>query len=105
MPSLVLAIDAQTASKALVVAAAGFVGLAIVSAFVMKKIVTKIASLVILLGLGVLMWSQRVPLQDCLDGVQAATSVEDLDTTCTVFGRELTVPTSMIPDRLRPPAG
>jgi hypothetical protein len=72
---------------------AGAVLLALVAVWVVKQVVTKVLTVAILLAIAALVWSQRAELTDCADRVQL-TIDQGLapDTTCTFFGREVTVP-------------
>lgn len=66
--------------------------LAAVTAFVVKAVVGKVVTIVVLGGLAVLVWSQRQTLQDCADRVGetlGAGAVDDM--TCTFFGRDVTI--------------
>jgi protein-S-isoprenylcysteine O-methyltransferase Ste14 len=70
----------------------GAVLLAVVSAFVVKAVVGKVVTIVLLGGLAVLVWSQRQTLQDCADRVGATLGAGAVDdTTCTFFGRDVTI--------------
>jgi hypothetical protein len=80
--------DAQTI--AIVAATALAVG-AVVSFWVMKSIMQKVAAAVLLGLLAFAFWTQRVSLQDCADKVQesfelAGTDVVVTDTECSFFG-------------------
>ena len=80
---------------ALVAATALAVG-AVVSFWVMKSIVQKLAVAALLGVLAFAVWTQRVSLQDCADKVQGnftrdGTSVTVTDTECSFFGAKVTV--------------
>ena len=85
--------DAKTI--ALVAATALTVG-AVVSFWVMKSLVQKLAVAVLLGVLAFAVWTQRVSLQDCADKVQdnfelAGTDVVVTDTECSFFGITVTI--------------
>ena len=85
--------DAKTI--ALVAATALAVG-AVVSFWVMKSLVQKLAVAALLGVLAFAVWTQRVSLQDCADKVQdnfelAGTDVVVTDTECSFFGITVTI--------------
>lgn len=85
--------DAKTIS---IVAATVFAVGAIVSFWIMKTIMSKIVTAVLLALLAFGVWSQRVSLQDCADKVQdsysrVSTDVTLADTDCSFFGLTITI--------------
>ena len=85
--------DAKTI--ALVAATALAVG-AVVSFWIMKSLVQKLAVAALLGVLAFAVWTQRVSLQDCADKVQdnfelAGTDVVVTDTECSFFGITVTI--------------
>lgn len=85
--------DAKTI--AIVVATALAVG-AVVSFWVMKSIVQKLAVAALLGVLAFAVWTQRVSLQDCADKVQDSFELADSDVTladtdCSFFGITITI--------------
>lgn len=85
-------ITLETARNIAVLAALGFVLVALVSAWLIKQIISKLVTVGVLIVLAVIVWSQRGSLDDCADQVQdrlRAGAVDD--TTCTFFGRDVTV--------------
>ena len=85
--------DAKTI--ALVAATALAVG-AVVSFWIMKSLVQKLAVAALLGVLAFAVWTQRVSLQDCADKVQdnfelAGTDVVVTDTECSFFGISVTI--------------
>lgn len=85
--------DAKTI--ALVAATALTVG-AVVSFWIMKSLVQKLAVAALLGVLAFAVWTQRVSLQDCADKVQdnfelAGTDVVVADTECSFFGITVTI--------------
>jgi hypothetical protein len=85
--------DAKTI--AIVVATVLAVG-SVVSFWVMKSIVQKLAVAALLALLAFAVWTQRVSLQDCADKVQdnfelAGSDVVVTDTECSFFGFTVTI--------------
>jgi cellobiose-specific phosphotransferase system component IIC len=91
---LALALDA---AKNIAFAVAGiFVVGAVASAWIMKTIVQKVVTALVLVILAFAVYSQRTSLQECADKVQgnvgrAGTSVSVLDTECSFFGITVTI--------------
>jgi hypothetical protein len=84
--------DLETVRNVALVVVAGAVVLALVTAYLVKAVVGKIVSIVLLGGLAVLVWSQRQSLQDCADRVETTLGAGAIDdTTCTFFGRDVTI--------------
>lgn len=88
----VLAVSLSQAKTIAVVVAAALVVAALAWAWLMKTIVQKVAGLVILLGLAGVVWWQRAELQSCADDVRANAAVPGTDTTCSLFGQDVTIP-------------
>jgi hypothetical protein len=62
------------------------------TAVVVKAIIGKMLSVLVLGGLAVIVWSQRTSLQDCADRVGATLGAGAVDdSTCTFFGRDVTI--------------
>lgn len=85
--------DAKTI--ALVAATALVVG-AVMSFWLLKSIVQKLAVAAVLALLAFAVWTQRVSLQDCADAVQdnfelAASDIVLTDTDCSFFGVTVTI--------------
>ena len=91
----VLALTLGQAKTIAVIVALLLLGLALLSAWVMKTLAQKAALAVILSLLAVLVWSQRAALQECADKVraEARTDVRQVDTTCSFVGRDVTIST------------
>ena len=66
----------------------GAIVLAVVLAVVIRWIVGKLIAVAILVVLAGVVWWQREEVEDCADRVRAAPTT---DTTCTFFGRDVTV--------------
>lgn len=91
-----LALTLGQAKTIAVLVVLALVALAVVSAWVMKEVMQKVALVVIFGLLALLVWTQRASLQDCADRVreQARTTAGQIDTTCTFIGRDVTISTS-----------
>ncbi len=89
----VFAFDLDTAKNTSLFTVAGAVLLALASVWLVKQVVTKVLTVVVLLAIAALVWSQREELTDCADEVRATGSAGFApDTTCTFFGQDVTVP-------------
>lgn len=87
-----VAITLETARNVAVLVALGLVVGAFVAAWIIRKLVAKALTAVVLAGLAVVVWSQKDSLDECADRVKttlAAGAVDD--TTCTFLGRDVTV--------------
>jgi hypothetical protein len=72
---------------------------AVLCAILIKKVVGKLIALAVLALLIGMVWAQRANLMDCADQVkQEATSPQDGQAACKVFGVEVDVPVPAIPD-------
>jgi len=90
------AITLDDAKTIAVVAVTALVVAAILSFWVLKTIVQKIAVAVLLGLLAFAVWTQRAALQDCADKVEASyarvgTDVTIEDTECSFFGMSVTI--------------
>ena len=89
----VFAFDLETAKNTSLFTVAGAVLLALAAVWLVKQVVTKVLTVVVLLAIAALVWSQRTELTDCADQVRATMSAGLVpDTTCTFFGQGITVP-------------
>jgi cyanate permease len=92
----VLALTLDDAKTIALVAATALAVGAVVSFWVMKSLVQKLAVAALLGVLAFAVWTQRVSLQDCADKVQdnfelAGTDVVVTDTECRFFGITVTI--------------
>ena len=92
----VLALTLDDAKTIAIVAATALAVGAVVSFWVMKSLVQKLAVAALLGALAFAIWTQRVSLQDCADKVQdnfelAGTDVAVADTDCSFFGVTVTI--------------
>ena len=99
----VLALSLDAAKNIAIVVAILFVGGAVVSAWIMKTIIQKVAVALILGVLAFAVWSQRTSLQDCADKVRANFELEGtdatfVDTDCSFFGTTITISDPRDPD-------
>ena len=65
--------------------------LAVISALVLKSIISKAISLVLLLAIAIALYTQRDQLQTCADQVQKGSVTPGKTTTCTFFGAEIKI--------------
>ncbi len=91
-----LAITLDTAKNVAIAMAAVFLVGAVLAAWLMKTIIQKVATALVLAILAFAVWSQRTSLQECADKVQDAysregSSVTFIDTECTFFGATITI--------------
>ncbi len=87
-----LGITLETARNVAVAVAVGLLAVAVLSAWVIKRIVSKVLAAGVLAALALVVWSQRSSLDDCADQVEdrlRSGAVDD--TTCTFFGRDVTI--------------
>ena len=76
---------ASSAARFALIAALLFVVGGVVSAVVIRKVMTRIVSLTLFIVLALTMWTQRINVRDCAGrAVQA-------DTTCSFFGFDVNV--------------
>ena len=88
-----LAFDFETAKNTSLWTVSVAVVLALVAVWVVKEVVKKVLTVVILLAIAGLAWSQRAELTDCADQVRTTIDAGAVpDTTCTFFGQAVTVP-------------
>lgn len=89
------ALSIDSAKNVAIAAAAVFVVLSLLSAWVVKNVVTKLILVVLLAGLALGAWTQRTNLMDCVE--QSRNALEDgtagvQKVTCTFFGADVEVP-------------
>ena len=88
----VLGLEFGTVRDVALAIVVGAVVLAIVAALVVKMIVSKVVVVVLLLIGAAVVWQQRGAVVDCADSVRQTLSQGTADdTTCTFFGRDVTV--------------
>lgn len=86
------AVTLDSAKNAALIVTLTALGLALLAAWLMKAIVSKVLAVAVLAVLAGVVWTQRTSLDDCAGRVRdtlAAGAVDD--TTCTFFGRDVTV--------------
>lgn len=89
-----LALTVDQAKTIAVVVVVALIALALISAWVMKEVMQKVALVVILGLVALLVWTQRASLQECSEKVRAAgTAINDpaTDTTCSFLGRDVEI--------------
>lgn len=85
-------ITLETARNVAVAVVGGLVVIAIASAWLVKQIASKLILAGVLVGLALLVWSQRASLDDCAARVQSTLREGAVDdTTCTFFGRDIKI--------------
>ena len=87
------ALSLQSAKTLAIVIAIAFLAFAVISAWVIKNVTMKIISILLLVGLGLGVWTQRTNLQDCADRAKAKVEagLGSGSVTCTFFGSEVSV--------------
>jgi hypothetical protein len=90
----VFAFELDTAKNTSLFTVTGAIVLALAAVWLVKQVVTKVLTVVILLAVAALVWSQRAELTDCADEVRAnwTTAIATDATTCTFFGQDVTIP-------------
>jgi len=89
------ALSIDSAKNVAIIVAVVFVGLSLLSAWVVKNVVMKMIFIVALAGLALGVWTQRTNLTDCVE--QSKHAIEDGtagvdEVTCTFFGTDVEVP-------------
>lgn len=88
------ALSLESAKTIAIIVAIAFVAFAVISAWVIKNITTKLIMVALMAALALGVWTQRTSLQDC--ATRAKAQAEKFDTTavtCTFFGTEVGVGT------------
>lgn len=88
-----IALTLESAKRIAIVVIIAFVVFSVLSAWLIKNVVTKLIVVVLCAGLVFAVWTQRSSLQDCADKAQAQAEALDTTTplTCTFFGRDVEV--------------
>jgi protein-S-isoprenylcysteine O-methyltransferase Ste14 len=87
-----IALSLESAKTIAIVVVVVFVALSVISALVIKTVVTKLIVVFVLVGLALGVWTQRTSLQDCADKAQAKAEALDVSgITCTFFGTDIEV--------------
>ena len=88
---LALTLDAVRNGALVTVAVA--VGLALVLAWLVTTILSKVLAIAALAVLSLVVWTQREEVQECADRVRTTLTADGVDdTSCRFLGREVTVP-------------
>jgi protein-S-isoprenylcysteine O-methyltransferase Ste14 len=86
------ALSLETAKTIAIVVALVFVAFAVISAWVIKTLVTKVIVIVLMAGLALGVWTQRATLQDCATKAKEKASALDASgLTCTFFGTDVEI--------------
>ncbi len=101
-----LALSTETAKQYGIYAIIGVLVVGVLSAFIVRKVVGKIISLIITVALAATLFGQRSSIDDCVKKLRqtaqgAVTAGRVDDPTCTFFGMEIKVPV----DKLQPTPG
>lgn len=89
---MVWAIELDSAKQTALFVAGGLVLFALASAWVIKQVVSKLLTILVLGGLALVVWTQRASLDECADGVLASLRAGAVDdATCTFVGRDVTI--------------
>ena len=83
------ALSLESAKTLAIVIVIAFIAFAVISAWVIKNVTMKIISILLMVGLGLGVWTQRSNLQDCADKAKAG--VDKGSVTCKFFGSEVSV--------------
>ena len=87
-----LGVDFATVRDVALAVVVGAIVLAVVFAIVIKAIVSKLVVIGVLVALAAVAWQQRGSVTDCADRVRETLGAGATDgTTCTFFGRDVTV--------------
>jgi protein-S-isoprenylcysteine O-methyltransferase Ste14 len=86
-----LALSVETAkSIAIIVVLVLLVG-AVLSAWLVKSVVAKVVTIVVLAAVALGVWTQRANLQDCADKAKERVGTGQAAVTCTFFGYDVTL--------------
>ncbi len=85
------ALSLQSAKTIGIVVLIAFIAFAIISAWLIKNVTMKIISVLLMLGLGLGVWTQRSNLQDCADRAKAKVGADEGSIKCEFFGTEVSV--------------
>lgn len=83
------AVSLDTAKNVGIIVIVAFIAIGIISAWMIKTVMTKIIVAVVMAGLAIAVYSQRASLQDCADKAKANLGRE---VSCTFFGSDVKVP-------------
>jgi len=88
------ALSLETAKTIAIVIVIAFLAFAVVSAWVIKNITTKLIMVALMAAIALGVWTQRSSLQDCASQAKAKAEARDTSgITCTFFGSEVNVGT------------
>ena len=86
------ALSLETAKTIAIVVALVFVAFAVISAWVIKTLVTKVIVVLLMAGLALGVWTQRSTLQDCATKAkEKAAALDASGLTCTFFGTDVEI--------------
>ena len=87
------ALSLESAKTSAIFIVIAFVAFAVISAWLIKNITMKIISIVLMVGLGLGVWTQRSNLQDCADNAEAkvGAGADEGSVPCEFFGTEVSI--------------
>jgi glycerol-3-phosphate acyltransferase PlsY len=89
----VLALTLDAVRNGALVTVAVAVGLALVLAWLVTTILSKVLAIAALAVLSLVVWTQREEVQECAERVRTTLTADAVDdTSCRFLGREVTVP-------------
>lgn len=89
-----VALSYDTAKNVAVAVAIGLAVLSLVAAAVIRTVATKVLTIVLMVGIGIVVWTQRQSLQDCAASARESRGQAG-DTrpgSCSFLGFDITVP-------------
>jgi len=95
-----LAFSTDTAKQFGLYGIIGVLVIGLLAAIVVRKVVGKIISLVITVGLAAVLLGQRGAIDDCVKKVQTeikTPTANVLDTSCKFFGKDIKIPADKLP--------
>lgn len=90
---MLVGIDLDQAMAASLAVILGVLALGLLGAVLLRGLVVRVISVVVMVAVVAAVWTQRDELQTCADDVQAGlTTPGSAPPTCTLFGFDVTVP-------------
>ena len=90
MTHIALTINVDTAKTVASSVSIGSVVIALAALVLVKNMVMRILTTILLLALGLASYSQRSNISDCADKVRASAGTQEIS--CTFFGQEVEIP-------------
>ena len=89
------ALSADSAKNVSLIVGIAVIVVLIVIALIAKAIITKVISLVIIVAIGVGVWTQRDSIDHCVTAVQTAVDTGTDAASCSFFGIDIDVPATV----------